>query len=92
MGKTLISPSTVPRGGQNGRFRQDFHQPGNLQWQPCIKGTRVMVSNILGMLASSPCKSRFYKALPFSDAEIHLVFTGARLPWSPTILGFSSSC
>lgn len=45
------------------------HDPKVMSGKPCIRGTRVTVGAILGLLASRQTRERILEAYPYLEAE-----------------------
>ena len=45
------------------------HDPAVMGGKPCIRGLRVTVGTILGLLASGHSRERILKAYPYLEAE-----------------------
>lgn len=45
------------------------HNPAVMGGKPCIRGLRVTVGTILGLLASGHSRERILKAYPYLEAE-----------------------
>ena len=45
------------------------HNPAVMGGKPCIRGLRVTVGTILGLLASSVSRERILQAYPYLEAE-----------------------
>ena len=45
------------------------HNPGVMGGKPCIRGLRVTVGTILGLLASGHSRERILKAYPYLEPE-----------------------
>lgn len=50
------------------RFPQITHNPAVMGGKPCIRGLRVTVGTILGLLASGEPRERILEAYPYLEA------------------------
>jgi len=50
------------------RFARITHDPAVMGGKPCLRGLRVTVGMILGLLASSESRERILKAYPYLEA------------------------
>ena len=51
------------------RFTQITHNPLVMGGKPCIRGLRVTVGTVLGLLASGESRERILKAYPYLEHE-----------------------
>ena len=51
------------------RFSRITHDPAVMGGKPCIRGLRVTVGTILGLLASGNSRERILKAYPYLEPE-----------------------
>lgn len=51
------------------KFGRITHDPAVMGGKPCIRGLRVTVGAILGMLAAGESRDRILKAYPYLEAE-----------------------
>ena len=51
------------------QFDRITHNPAVMGGKPCIRGLRVTVGTILGLLAAGQSKERILKAYPYLEAE-----------------------
>ena len=62
-------------------FEKITHNPSVMGGKPCIRGRRVMVSTILGLLATGKSRDRILEAYPYLEPEdIDAVLAYAPLP------------
>jgi uncharacterized protein (DUF433 family) len=51
------------------QFSRITHNPGLMGGKPCIRGLRITVGTILGLLASGLTKQRILEAYPYLEPE-----------------------
>lgn len=51
------------------QFERITHNPAVMGGKPCIRGLRVTVGTILGLLASGHSRERILQAYPYLEAE-----------------------
>jgi uncharacterized protein (DUF433 family) len=51
------------------RFTRITHNPLVMGGKPCIRGMRVTVGTVLGLLASGESRERILKAYPYLESE-----------------------
>jgi uncharacterized protein (DUF433 family) len=51
------------------QFKRITHDPAVMGGKPCIRGLRVTVGTILGLLASGKSLERILQAYPYLEAE-----------------------
>lgn len=51
------------------RFERITHNPAVMGGKPCIRGLRVTVGTILGLLASGASRERILQAYPYLEPE-----------------------
>ncbi len=51
------------------RFNRITHDPGVMGGKPCIRGLRVTVGTILGLLAAGQTRERILQAYPYLEPE-----------------------
>ena len=51
------------------QFPRITHSPAVMGGKPCIRGLRVTVGTILGLLATSQSRERILEAYPYLEAE-----------------------
>jgi uncharacterized protein (DUF433 family) len=51
------------------QFSRITHNPGVMGGKPCIRGLRITVGTILGLLASGLTKQRILEAYPYLEPE-----------------------
>jgi uncharacterized protein (DUF433 family) len=63
-------------------FTRITHNPGVMGGKPCIRGLRVTVGTVVGLLASGETRERILKAYPYlesADLDEALVYAAWRL-------------
>lgn len=64
------------------RFTRITHDPAVMGGKPCIRGMRVTVSTVLGLLASGESRERILQAYPYlepADIDDALAYAAWRL-------------
>jgi uncharacterized protein (DUF433 family) len=51
------------------QFARITHNPAVMGGKPCIRGLRVTVGTVLGLLASGQSRERILQAYPYLEAE-----------------------
>lgn len=75
--------SAVPAGlVQSMEFSRITHDPAVMGGKPCIRGLRVTVDTVLGLLASGESRERILQAYPYlesQDIDASLAYAAWRL-------------
>lgn len=58
-----------PKGSQMRRLTRITHDPNVMGGKPCIRGLRVTVGTIIGLLASGYSYERILQAYPYLEEE-----------------------
>lgn len=64
------------------RFSRITHDPGVMGGKPCIRGMRITVGTIIGLLGSGESKERILQAYPYleqADLDEALTYAAWRL-------------
>jgi uncharacterized protein (DUF433 family) len=59
----------MSRGDVPMQFERITHNPAVMGGKPCIRGLRITVGTILGLLASGKSRERILQAYPLLEAE-----------------------
>jgi uncharacterized protein (DUF433 family) len=51
------------------QFDRITHDPAVMGGKPCIRGLRVTVGTVLGLIASGQSRDRIFQAYPYLEAE-----------------------
>ena len=51
------------------KFSRITHDPQVMGGKPCIRGMRITVGTVLGLLAAGECRERILQAYPYLEAE-----------------------